>query len=299
MQFIIWLLAVSGIASDARSADPPAEAAGTLAQEYQRVLKEMGGAAPNFRSAKSDEERKQAVETTGSFARRFVKLAENHPNDPFALEVLTQAVRVMNGEDSAIQMSWVTKKTAFPVRSKDETSAKATALLLRDHLRSEKLGAVCERMRFGTRKEYETFLRRVMNQSPHHDVRGVACLSLAQFLNSHAKRLDLLGERPELALRFEDLLGKDYYDRLQRKGRDGRTREIETHLQQAVAKYADVKMPWGGPVGEQASVELFELRHFAVGKTVEDIDGVDQDGKPFKLSDYRGKVVLLYFWSEY
>ena len=30
-----------------------------------------------------------------------------------------------------------------------------------------------------------------------------------------------------------------------------------------------------------------------------EIEGDDQDGKPLKLSDYRGKVVLLYFWSEY
>ena len=54
------------------------------------------------------------------------------------------------------------------------------ALLLRDHIRSDKLGVVCERMRYGTRKEYETFLRRVMSESPHKDVRGLACLSLAQ-----------------------------------------------------------------------------------------------------------------------
>jgi peroxiredoxin len=30
-----------------------------------------------------------------------------------------------------------------------------------------------------------------------------------------------------------------------------------------------------------------------------DIEGEDQDGVRFKLSDYRGKVVLLDFWSEY
>ena len=36
----------------------------------------------------------------------------------------------------------------------------------------------------------------------------------------------------------------------------------------------------------------------AVGKnkTAPDIVGTDQDGKEFKLSDYRGKVVLLDFW---
>ena len=73
------------------------------------------------------------------------------------------------------------------------------ALLVRDHIRSGKLGIVCERMRYGTRKEYAKFLHKVMNESPHHDVRGLACLALAQFLYSHLVKLDLLTERPELA----------------------------------------------------------------------------------------------------
>jgi hypothetical protein len=57
-----------------------------------------------------------------------------------------------------------------------------------------------------------------------------------------------------------------------------------------------VKLPFGGTVGEQVKIELFEMHHLAVGKEAEDIEAKDQDGKPFKLSDYRRKVVLLYFW---
>jgi len=34
-----------------------------------------------------------------------------------------------------------------------------------------------------------------------------------------------------------------------------------------------------------------------VGNIVPEIDGADVDGKKFKLSDYRGKVVLLDFWG--
>ncbi len=33
------------------------------------------------------------------------------------------------------------------------------------------------------------------------------------------------------------------------------------------------------------------------GKVAPEITGVDADGVAFKLSDYRGKVVLLDFWS--
>jgi hypothetical protein len=48
-----------------------------------------------------------------------------------------------------------------------------------------------------------------------------------------------------------------------------------------------VKLPFGDTVGEQAKIELFEMHHLAVGKEAEDIEAKDQDGKPFKLSDYR------------
>jgi cytochrome oxidase Cu insertion factor (SCO1/SenC/PrrC family) len=37
----------------------------------------------------------------------------------------------------------------------------------------------------------------------------------------------------------------------------------------------------------------------AVGKRAPEITGEDIDGKKFKLSDYRGKVVLLDFWGNW
>jgi hypothetical protein len=154
-------------------------------------------------------------------------------------------------------------------------------------------------MRYGIRKEYETFLQKVLEESPHKDVRGLACLSLAEFLKNHLQKLDLMKERPEFAARYQALLGNDYLDVLQRKGHDKLSREVETLLEQAATKYAYVKMPYGGLVGEQATAELFEIRHLTVGKEAADIKGKDQDGKQFKLSDYRGKGALLYFWSEY
>jgi len=73
--------------------------------------------------------------------------------------------------------------------------------------------------------------------------------------------------------------------------------EVEALLEQAAAKHGDVKLPFGGTVGDNARTELFAMRHLAVGKVAADIEGPDQDGVRFKLSDYRGKVVLLYFWQ--
>ncbi len=54
-----------------------------------------------------------------------------------------------------------------------------------------------------------------------------------------------------------------------------------------------------GTVGEVAQRELFELRNLRVGKVAPEIEGEGVDGKQFKLSDYRGKVVALIFWASW
>ena len=48
---------------------------------------------------------------------------------------------------------------------------------------------------------------------------------------------------------------------------------------------------------KQAAGCLFELDHLQVGMVAPDVEAKDQDGASFKLSDYRGKVVLLDFWG--
>jgi len=47
----------------------------------------------------------------------------------------------------------------------------------------------------------------------------------------------------------------------------------------------------------EAKEALLETQRLAIGTVAPEIDGVDIDGVNFKLSDYRGKVVLLDFWG--
>ena len=47
--------------------------------------------------------------------------------------------------------------------------------------------------------------------------------------------------------------------------------------------------------GALAEAALFELRNLAVGKPAPEIEGEDVDGRRFKLSDHRGKVIVLTF----
>ena len=62
---------------------------------------------------------------------------------------------------------------------------------------------------------------------------------------------------------------------------DGKSKEIKAYVAQAAGQLAGLK-----------NLDLIQ-----VGKSVPDIDGIDTEGKPFKLSDYKGKVVLIDFWA--
>ena len=45
--------------------------------------------------------------------------------------------------------------------------------------------------------------------------------------------------------------------------------------------------------------QLFELQNLQIGRAAPDIQGEDLDSVKFKLSDYRGKVVVLDFWGDW
>lgn len=51
------------------------------------------------------------------------------------------------------------------------------------------------------------------------------------------------------------------------------------------------------PGGAAAKGRLFQADHLAIGKTPPEVEAVDTDGKPLKLADYHGKVVVLDFWG--
>jgi len=258
------------------------------AEQYRALLKEFGEAAHANWKAATDEERKQAAARVEPLPLKLLELAEKHPKEPWTRDALTQVIT---------QEYWLDNYSSHPGWGKDSRQARAIAILLRDHVRSDKLGETCKRVQFGFRKECETFLRTVLEKNPHRHIQGQACLSLALFLNGRLNRLDLLKDQPIVNRRYEGLYGQDYLDTLQRQDRAKAVAEVEAVFEQAADKYGDVKLPFGGTVGDNAKMELFAIRHLAVGKEAADIEGPDQNGVRFKLSDYRGKVVLLYFWQ--
>lgn len=75
--------------------------------------------------------------------------------------------------------------------------------------------------------------------------------------------------------------------------------EAEAFLKQTAEKYSDVVVNGRIKLADQIQDALFMLQNLAVGKKALEIEAEDIDGKVFKLSDYRGKVVVLDFWGHW
>ena len=137
---VVFVLGLPVAAAGGEGQDTPA----TPAEQYQALLKERQNAPDDLSKAKTDEERKQVQARLEKLPLRFLALAEASPKDPIALEALIQTV------------SWV-NSTAFPAGGKDSRGDRALALLLREHVHSDKLGSVCQQILFGFHKSHETF----------------------------------------------------------------------------------------------------------------------------------------------
>src|SRR5262249_13257403 len=151
-----------------------------------------------------------------ALALKFLELAEKNPNDPIALDALLRAVSQVNTIPWPVEMV-----------GEDKARGRAFKLIQRDHIRSDKLGPLCERVAYGFCLEYESFLRAVIEKNPHKTLQATACLSLAHFLHNRLQRIDLCKEQPELAKEFAGLYGKEYLAKLQQQSREQALKEVE------------------------------------------------------------------------
>jgi thiol-disulfide isomerase/thioredoxin len=80
--------------------------------------------------------------------------------------------------------------------------------------------------------------------------------------------------------------------------RDAARERASQLLQQIITDYPSVKIQ-GFPLADQASALLFEITNLSVGAIAPEISGKDDKDQPFKLSDSRGRAVLLIFWGDW
>jgi RNA polymerase sigma factor (sigma-70 family) len=275
-----------------RPAAPPPTAAPDPdpRQEMQAAVQKWEQAWAKFNErlgqVKSEEARRALLEkerpSGDECAGQLLGLARKHPGERVAFEAL----------------AWIVEYTY------DAPAAEQALTRLRqDHLSAKKIGDVCTLAVFSPHYgAVEQLMRTVLEKSPHTAARGQACLALAQFLRVEANRAQFARrpQTPEEAAQLEQAYGPAEVRRRKALDPAALQAEAERLYERVLAEFADVHPPrQGEPLGTWARAALDEIRLLAVGKTAPEIEGEDLDGKPLKLSDHRGKVVVLTFWASW
>lgn len=301
MMIVLLLGAPSLLAQETKTQTPRAQLE-RLLKEYEAAGRAWSDQYDRFnveesRASATDLERRYRAWPGWSFAPRFLKLAEEHPQDPAVVDALLQIV----------------VEIGRPVSPNDKELLphyqRALELLIRDHLDDESLATAVQSLRGFRSPTAERFLRAVLERSRDRHVRAVACMNLAGSLV--AKRAMVLRPWFEDVQKshFKAFLARrwdsDVLRHIRESDPQALSQEAEELYERAIKEYGDVVW-WKDPnrlghqetIADAARIQLNDLR-LSVGSVAPEIEGQDIDGLPMKLSDHRGKVIVLSFWGSW
>jgi sugar phosphate isomerase/epimerase len=270
---------------------------GKPGEQIKALIKECDDAWAEFRkkfeAAKSDEEEEklfQQVPDREAYAELLVEIAQKNPKEPAAFDALI----------------WAVRNSSRPPNSTDTPFARAKAALVKDHFDNPGIGPLCMTLRHDffdlTAKELAETL---LTKHPDKKVQAQAAYALACLLDARGNWSEFLKKmEPKQLENMKKTYGNEAIDDIRKGDKTAQKKQAEELLEKitkdkelaaAVVERGDQKLT----VGELAQRQLFEWRELQPGKPAPDITGEDIDGKPFKLSDYKGKVVLLDFWGHW
>lgn len=133
------------------------------------------------------------------------------------------------------------------------------------HMASPGLAPLCLALSTSEEPKSLTLLEKIQAQHADKKVQGVAALAIAM-------RLKTLGDDPAVMSKRISLLRK------------------------AIIESADSELN-GTTVAKIAQDELYIIVNLAKGRVAPDLSGTDSGLRPMKLSDHKGKVIVLLFWN--
>ena len=209
------------------------------------------------------------------FAAPLMKIAADYPDHDVAVDALM----------------WIVKK------ARGDASKDACNKLITDYIDREDLQEICITMSYQPPSaETHSALRTLMTDSPHDFVKGTATYAMANYLG----RCKSAFERSKNKDQDEDSEASEHSDEFL-SSLDVSEATIRSLYQTAIDDYADVR-PYQSTKRKLKSLAggaLFEMDNLAIGQVAPDIEAEDLDGVDFKLSEYRGKVVVIDFWGDW
>jgi len=285
-----------------QEAESPAAKLKSLKKDVKKLSSEQGKQFDDLQDDYGDDPEKMMDE----FAK-IQKESEAKTN-----ELLAGALDIakMANEDSKTSLEAI---SYIMSRSSDDAQKEmAIDLLVEHHIENpklaRKLGSMAGRGLPG--KSTKSLYDKIIANSKSDELKGLAELSLA----SHVMELERFGamatESPSFAKTYPGVV--KYVEEMKE---EAGLEKLKVRFEKIAKDYEEVKLPvsmrsMGAKKGDmigKVAMRVFKTHErkltaknrIAVGKEAPEIEGPDMDGETFKLSDYRGKVVLLDFWGDW
>jgi thiol-disulfide isomerase/thioredoxin len=219
--------------------------------------------------------------------------AANRQSRKFVEQFLDLAANQSNTTASLDALNWVIKR--FEAGSYAD---RALVLLAKHHAAAVNLDEIFIYIGNNPSLQVGTFYRQVIAANKNPTVLGKAHFRLGIYLMRQLVISREVQAKPDAREKYDLFYGKALTTYLLAMNHTQNRKEALQQFVMIKQKYASVKT-YQGQLGPLANIEEFKLTHLSVGGIAPEITGQDIFGKPLKLSDFRGKIVLLDFWGDW
>jgi peroxiredoxin len=303
---IAWLVVVVGapmLAPGMDDADSPKARYEALVQacnlaDRQWTERWPGGGLPLLKLDEETQARERVARYEGwpawAFLPEFLSFAEKNPDAPEAADALF----------------WIAEKTtSVPIGDKGLYPSLKRALELMESRALDDDARLFTNRRLSLSFQYpspatEHFLRVASERTKDRGQSGRFTLALAELLinRAHLARKPYF-DQPKKDAQAAFTAGRlvpEYKEYIRKTDREAANAEAEKLLRKTIEEYGDIVVKQRGretTLAVEARDTLRQLLDLAIGRVGPEIEREDLDGKAMKLSDFRGKVVVLSFWG--
>ncbi len=251
------------------------EAQVALNKKSMAMQKEMAKATPDEIMAAQVGLQKEMMTQMQEFGEPIIEIARQAEQDP---------------KTSLAAVEWL-------LQSPDTNHHKvAGEVIVKHHANNEMLPGMLSATIMPNQYTFNIF-KDVIATSENRTIKGQVTLAQISFLNEAQQLAPMVAANPQFAEIYPDMSAFLKSEMIQELDSD----VMLAKMKALAENYGDVAIgdsTIGDEVGRE--VKVLEVRsRVAIGKVAPDIEGPDIDGESFKLSDYRGKVVLLDFWGDW
>lgn len=244
-------------------------------KQLEALIAEFNKLQSDYRTKSSALSRKyqklyNAAKTPAEKAKVITEFRSKLPKNP-TLTIVPKITKLLDGSTIDLKSDLGLKAMIWVIKNQPRNRtaiSKYFKAIGEYHAMSAKIADALPAFQRVFGQNPEPLFRKVLDKNKNHRAKALACYSLAGYLAAKNRRAKK--PNPEIAKLYE----------------------------RVVSEFGKV-MLGGSTLAKLVEAPLFEAKHLQIGKVVPDIVAQDIDGKEFKISDYRGKVVVIDFWGDW